>query len=508
AMERLARPRSVSRRERDEDGHSPESTERSRSRSSRRETTRDARSQREYLTQLSTGDSQRRERRRLERKVALENSLAQDMTFSPHLHAKKERKTQTSHAKPHSSSADGYSTVFQRLHTQAQARQRRLNEKRAKAVESEIKSCVGRPELSRMTRGMTESRNSDGYANYGERLYQEAQQREETHKAKVKALKEQEEQEEVQHPFKPVISKMAQKLDLGAEDTFHRQEKLNEQAKTKLVARRAEADEAELDGCTFKPTINENAPATRRALKGREDSATHELLYKDAERRLQRQREYTHWFPADQTFHPDTTNTTRYLENRQRQEDGRVVPGLEHDPETRIERLMASKEQREQRLQQLRMETEEPPQPRTHVQPQRGMATTEYLYQNRHEAEAIRQRLVEEADARAALLSSVIHTPHSSEQILRQFRRRRFHSIFQTLDTDEDGVIEPYSAEWGLIPEDDVRRDVADALSHVDQPIGLSDFVAIVEADIQRRQFPRKWLIPQRSFAGSHTESN
>jgi len=139
-------------------------------------------------------------------------------------------------------------------------------QRRIKELENQLKmQHVHCTEASRM---MAAHRTADGYASYGERLYQEgmegARQKEETRKY----LKEKEIEKELEGAtFHPQISKLAQGMKLreahGVDEAwvrlYHKNAGIAARKKAREDAIRREKDEEEMKECSFRPQLSKKS---------------------------------------------------------------------------------------------------------------------------------------------------------------------------------------------------------------------------------------------------------
>ncbi|GIQ92807.1 hypothetical protein KIPB_016797, partial [Kipferlia bialata] len=88
---------------------------------------------------------------------------------------------------------------------------------------------------------------------------------------------------------------------------------------------------------------------------------THDQLYSDAQRRRSRRQESATYSPLDQCFTPDTSATRDFLQRKARLAERRgeaPPPGAETTRQSRVDRLLRSKVERERELLGLREERE------------------------------------------------------------------------------------------------------------------------------------------------------
>eukprot|EP00889_Picochlorum_renovo_P000958 jgi/Picre1/27988/NNA_000949.t1 len=147
-------------------------------------------------------------------------------------------------------------------------------QRRIKELENQLKmQHVHCTEASRM---MAAHRTADGYASYGERLYQEgmegARQKEETRKY----LKEKEIEKELEGAtFHPQISKLAQGMKLreahGVDEAwvrlYHKNAGIAARKKAREDAIRREKDEEEMKECSFRPQLSKKSEQIEATFK-------------------------------------------------------------------------------------------------------------------------------------------------------------------------------------------------------------------------------------------------
>ncbi|KAG9392176.1 hypothetical protein J8273_5157 [Carpediemonas membranifera] len=377
-------------------------------------------------------------------------------------------------------------SVFDRLHSYGDAKRKHLEQAREAAAASE-QASVRVPQLSAVTKQLTKSRNAGDCQNYGEKLYTEAKQRE----AQLKKLREAaaEEINDEEATFRPTISKMAQRMGQDGDivERLGKYQDIAEKQKAKLAEMR---ESEKMEGCTFAPEVNKDARAFKTMLRRRPEQAkAHELLFEDAKVRHERQTEYKQWFPLDHTFKPDLSQSRAFMKKSKR------IRQLEGESrEDFINRLVNSKKETEARIEEVRRGRAEAVAEYSKVKPFKARKppvsvaqslsrnrgnVSDHLYATWFEYDDMKERRIQRENEKAHLLASTVHTPKRSRVLAENLRREALGNIFELLDQDGDGIIDPQEADVTVLGDREAEDDIAHLLASVATDITSDDFIML-----------------------------
>jgi len=450
-------------------------------------------------------------------------SKSKAKAFSPAL-AQKQTDV-ANRARPHRTSNGD---VFSRLNREAEERRRRQDEAIEKRITEENHEIEDQIQREKLLNGSAGAKETKPRRNIGQDLFDRATEKERQLKKKIEDKKVEEEARERKEfeargvmkgkdgkPLKdkdgkaiplypagkPKINKRSgvQSRVMKDWDGAERKKRLEEARKKQL--------EDELSDCTF--DIRAKISSTREMGYGNRSAKLvaklegeapeedrFEALYMDAKQRQLRTEQYENWFPDDQTFHPDIG------ENRYR-------PTTDATEAEFIDRLTYSKQMTPAaELEDRDVMTGQPLfHPRTGRAPmfQRNAADLpigDYLYASglEQEDEKMRRQLEHES-----LVEESVNRPKASfnSQLLTEgMRRRRLREIFEMVDQNGDGIIDPESANRagveGLLPET-VANELIPVVIGVAQPLDFEQFYQLVSTEISYTQTgPRDFLVPER----------
>ncbi|GBG74493.1 hypothetical protein CBR_g18903 [Chara braunii] len=226
---------------------------------------------------------------------------------------------------------------------------------------------------------------------------------------------------------------------------------------------RQQMEEMEMGECTFKPQIN---PRTRVLVQERLEALKqhnikyHDQLFKDAERRRQRQAEYSHWYPEEITFQPKLYKRAR-LNNED--EEREQEPVFERMYKLAPKLMEKKRAMRDAILNGVDPETGQP-----FFKPVTGRAPTfqrntsalpigEFLYGMRYDFD---ERKGFKAERARLLTDSLANKPYAgtkSQALLEKMKERRFQQIFEYLDKDQDGAVALDSADLDMLDPEHTR---------------------------------------------------
>jgi hypothetical protein len=318
---------------------------------------------------------------------------------------------------------------------------------------------AGRSGISAHSKELMKNRTSAPYSNYGERLFKEGVASMEKKKKEAEAKRHEREHEEDEHlTFHPKISELARRIKsqggLKAMDAF------GEARQIQRDRLEAELRAQELAECTFKPTISKTSKriVTRMRSMTGEDQPIYEVLYSDAAKRKMRVEDHKNWMADEYTFKPDIKMSSQYHHyDRSEQEF--------------LDRLVYSKEKRQELLQHMRdKKIEEGIDPDTGerlFKPKTGRppvnkregSISDALFEAAKRADEARRQAEERAAGEHAALSEQPKVLKTSQKILDATLRSRLAEIFDALDTDHDGYIEPETVS-GATLDLEVAKDI------------------------------------------------
>jgi len=427
--------------------------------------------------------------------------------FSPTLD-KKSRETAERMRGSRSSKGD----VFSRLNREAEDRRRKLEqaqETKLAQEEAKIQDEIKREKLlngkNAQNAGVSRKVDMKVALATGERLYNMGlKDKEKKEELRQKHLEMRKKKEMEANTGKPKISKMASGMSSRVMKDWDGQER-----KKRLDELRKKQAADEMAECTFdiKATIAQSeemgfgARSNKLVTKlvqdaGQEEGDRFEVLYQDAKQRQLRTEQYENWFPDDQTFHPDIGA------NKER-------PSSDQTEEEFINRLTYSKQAVPMDAIEDRDITTGQPlfHPRTGRAPlfNRNAADLpigDYLYASGLELEDEKARRRIEAEQEVYETVNQPKASSNSDRLTEGMRRRRLREIFEMVDTDADGIIDPDSANAagveGLLPED-VANEVIPVVMGTGQALDFEQFYQLVSTEISYTQTgPRQYLVPER----------
>merc|ERR1712216_87706 len=185
---------------------------------------------------------------------------------------------------------------------------------------------------------------------------------------------------------------------------------------------------------------------------GGEERDRFEALYQDAKQRQLRTEQYENWFPEDQTFQPDI-GANKYR------------PSTDATEEEFINRLTYSK----QVTPAAELEDRDPTTGQPLFHPRTGRAPLfnrnaadlpigDYLYASGLEAAEEKERRAVEAEIAHEESTNQPKATTNSAHLSDGMRRRRLREIFEMIDTDMMGIVDPHTANQagmeGLLPKE------------------------------------------------------
>lgn len=430
--------------------------------------------------------------------------------FSPTLDDRS-RKTAERMKKSRSSKGD----VFARLNREAEERRRKHEEAveaRAEEEDAKIQDDIKR---ERMLRGKNAANagtpRSGGRKNVGLELYKQAEELENRRKKKCEDAQAEKIKKEQQFYESRGVPKGTPKISSLAKHTAPRVMKDwdGSEKKKRLDDMRKRQAESEMSECTFDvgATIaqSEEMGFGQRSQKlvnklvqdsGEEEADRFEALYSDAKQRQLRTEFYDNYFPEEETFHPDI-GSNKYRGPSDPSEDAfinRLTYSKQVTPAAELEAVDAA--------------TGQPLfHPRTGRAPyfNRNAADLpigDYLYASALEQDEEKQRKRMESEIQMMESANTAKASANSMMLAEGVRRRRLREIFEMIDTDADGIIDPEAANMagvqGLLPED-VANEIVPVVIGVAQPLDFEQFFQVLSMEHNYTQTgPRQYLVPER----------
>jgi hypothetical protein len=425
------------------------------------------------------------------------------------------------------SGRSGAGNVFSRLNREAQDRKKKHEERvEKKRVEEEMKIEAEIKREKLLFWGNTENAGGNKGKPLLKRLYYEDLDRrkkkindlvEAKKQAEEKELKELEEKrnkvkwagkskETAQtKEYVPIISKKGKAAQSRVMQDWDGKEK-----KKRLEKLRRQQAEDEMAECTFdvKTTIanSEDMGHGARSKKlvdrmvneaGEQNNGDRfEALYSDAKSRQLRTEQYENWFPEDETFHPDIGKN-------------KDMPSLDATEDDFINRLTYSKQV--QPAPEFADRDEDTGQPLFH--PRTGRAPLfnrnsadlpigDYLYASGLEQQEEKERRCFDAELEMQNSANQPIATSNSQHLTEGMRRRRLREIFEMIDADGDGIIDPAAANeagmQGMLPKE-VADEIVPVVIAVAQPLDYEQFFHLISAEISYSQSgPRQYLVPER----------
>lgn len=381
------------------------------------------------------------------------------------------------------------SDVFSKLYKDALVKNIKMDNLRAKIASAERRraSSHGRPPGSQSARRAS---LPDGEDPPGHRLYFDAERKKRKFqllRLKQDGINARKEMEEL--TLSPEI-KESQKHISGIPSRVGDFRKLSDK---KMNAIRQELDQKEMQGCTFKPSIDVKSQAMMelRISRLQITGTLHDHLYEDAKRREGRYAEYARQEPTEATFHPDIG----YEHWRSPNDDNR---------QDFLNRLAYSKTYREKNS-ASQLSTECDFKPRTGRGPsaprnKERLPIGLFLYEKGIESMNEKRRLydvaVMETDKKS--MSS------TSKEKFNDAKKRKFESIFLKLSKGKDKILpEGLDIEMKKAAfEPDVAKFLEPIVGHVIKwnfEMNFEQFEVAMNYTIGRRKEPLAHLFTDRT---------
>eukprot|EP00931_Biecheleriopsis_adriatica_P036402 TRINITY_DN20974_c0_g1_i1.p1 TRINITY_DN20974_c0_g1~~TRINITY_DN20974_c0_g1_i1.p1 ORF type:complete len:831 (+),score=136.97 TRINITY_DN20974_c0_g1_i1:56-2548(+) len=336
----------------------------------------------------------------------------------------------------------------------------------------------------------------------GERLYRDAAQRQ----LKIRHLQAQQEEqrrleEEREATFKPAIE-ASQRHCQGTSKSLQDPEGLKRRMKIERLKNMQ--DKAELDGCTFKPEIDQKSEEliSQRLARLKITGNLYDSLYEDAIRRKERQIESLRALPPGVTFRPDIGVDHYRPPNDDTREDFLNRLAYSKSYSERWISLRRQAQEDEQRSQDSRSQAEFRPVTGRGPLVERnkgGLPIGDFLYEmGREKASASQQ-------AQAELERSQPSTPRmgeTSRQLFEETKRRKYRLLFDALvSSDAQGMLRAESVCLENV-DDDVAsflQPMVDFLKETSKAMDFGDFCAALDYQRQQAKTPTAHLFLGRT---------
>jgi hypothetical protein len=416
--------------------------------------------------------------------------------------------------------------VCQKLYKEAATRQQKRETDIEQKMLDDEKKIADEIKRERQLAGRNNKNAQQDYGeqrdDVGDRLYKQGIEKRNEHKAKCEAAAKKKMEDEVAATVREIPGKPGQttkaKIKVGKPLITNKAKSMQSRVlkdwdgterKKRLDELRKQQAGDEMAECTFdiKTTIqnSEEMGYGSRSEKlvqkmvndaGQEEGNRFEVLYQDAKYRQLRTEQYENWFPQDETFHPDI-GANKYR------------PSNDASEEDFINRLTYSKQMTPAaELQDRDVQTGQPLfHPRTGRAPlfNRNAADLpigDYLYASGLELEDEKERRRFEAEQDMVETVNESKVSMNSQLLSEGMRRRRLREVFEMIDTDADGIIDPDSANAagveGLLPED-IANEVIPVVVGTGQPLTFEQFYQLASTEIAYTQTgPRQYLVPER----------
>jgi len=381
---------------------------------------------------------------------------------------------------------------FERLYDEASQRQSRL-ERLRRQVEQDI--IEQRSRTSPQAGILTPRRV------LGDRLYRDAQERQEKIKElQTKTLEKRLHEELVGVTFSPSIT-ASQRTWHGVGRSLRDPEGIK--TKEKINTMRQAKEDKSLYGCTFHPTIDPKSEQlmSQRISRLKIRGSLYEHLYEDAQRRQERRVEYDRSLPPGVTFQPDIGDNPR--------------PPNDDNREDFVHRLAYSKSYSERWLSMRRQqEGEEGAQggssnlefhPQTGRGPivernKNGLPIGEFLYEHGKER-SLRSQVEAEVAERERAQSSAPKVGEASRQLFEESKNRMYRELYcQLTSSDPEKRLRYETLSLDGLDEELVEflRPMTVYLKETDADIDFHAFAAALDYQRQHSAVPTAHLFAPR----------
>jgi len=283
-----------------------------------------------------------------------------------------------------------------------------------------------------------------------------------------------------------------------------------EKTKSKLDKMRKMKERSSMDGCTFKPQIDQRSEMlmTQRITRLKITGNLYDHLYEDAQRRQERQVEYSRSLPQGVTFHPDIGVDHHRPPNDDTKEDF-------------VNRLAYSKSYSEKWLSVQRQQQQQgglggSPEnnrsmPEFHPQTGRGPMTErnkeglpigEFLHEMSRDSQANKSQTQLEAMDRVTTVASASKITDHSRTVFEETKRRKYTSIYDALvQNDPEEKLRCSTLCLQMLDADlaEFLRPLVAYLKETKATLEFESFCAALDYQRQHSAKPTSHLFVQRS---------
>lgn len=322
------------------------------------------------------------------------------------------------------------------------------------------------------------SRNSDDAGSLGERLYQDAIQKQLKQKH-VQIQREHKEREEHETAtFRPDLQ-ASQRGCQGVARSM--QDYCGIKTKAKIEQMRRAKERKSMDGCTFKPAIDPKSEKlmSQRIARLKITGNLYDHLYDDAQRRQDRMVENATRLPSGTTFAPDIGVDHFRPPNDDTRED--FINRLAYSKSCSDKWLSLQREQRQRESVPHRPQTGRPP--LFDRNPER-LPIGDFLYEVGKDVKALQTQMHRTVDAKMANEISASKVSETSRQLFEEKKRRKYETLFRTLTTkDADNLLRASTISTeGLAPEMlEFLKNLVSFLQETGESLELEPFCAALD---------------------------
>mmetsp|Transcript_87127 Transcript_87127/g.154204 ORF Transcript_87127/g.154204 Transcript_87127/m.154204 type:complete len:726 (+) Transcript_87127:54-2231(+) len=335
----------------------------------------------------------------------------------------------------------------------------------------------------------------------GDRLFRDAAQRQ----LKIRHLQAQQEeerrlQEDLEATFKPSIE-VSQRSCQGTPRSLQDPEGLKRRMKIERLKNMQE--KAEMDGCTFKPEIDQKSEELihHRLARMKISGTLYDSLYEDALRRKERQIESTQILPPGVTFRPDIGVDHHRQPNDDTRED--FVNRLAYS-KSYSERWISLKRQaqdEERQCQDSRLQPEFHPQTGRgpHERNKRGLPIGDFLYETGREKAWASQAQLDIQKERSQ--PSTPRMGELSRQMFEETKQRKYRLLFDALvSADQQGQLRASSVCLDGIDDElaEFLQPMVAYLQETEKTLEFGAFCAALDYQRQHAAAPTAHLFVER----------
>jgi len=326
----------------------------------------------------------------------------------------------------------------------------------------------------------------------GDRLYRDAMHRQvKIRQLQVQRSEKQRQEEEREATFSPAIE-TSQRACQGIGRSLR--DPQGATTKKKLQDMRQAKERTQLNGCTFKPEIDERSELlmSQRIARLKIRGNLYEHLYEDAQRRHERQVEYDRLIPSGVTFQPHIDHETRHVVHRLSVKSS--------------ERVMHSSQEtpRETRQQEFHPQTGRSPVERN----KDNLPVGEYLFETARERATQSRDKMAEMD-RVLTASSVPKMGDVSRQLFEERKQQTYRELFDALTVrDPDQTLRFTTLRLDNLSQDltDFLKPMVAYLEETKAEVDFETFCAALDYQRHHSATPTAHLFVPRSRSSERQE--